>query len=73
LPSHEGKKEGRGASCRFVEALEEHHNLILCIWRVEGGLGSLEQLRNTCWGDSGIIQVLFEFCGIFVDVLQLFE
>jgi hypothetical protein len=44
---------------------------VLCIWGIEGGLGSLEQLRNTCWGDNGIIQVLFEFCDIFVDVLQL--
>ena len=71
MPSHEGKKEGHGASCRFVEDLEERRSPILCIWRIEGGLRSLEQLRNTCWGDSGIIQVLFEFCGIFADVLQL--
>jgi hypothetical protein len=71
LLSREGKKEGHGVSCRFVEALEECRSPILCIWRIEGGLGSLEQLRNTCWGDSGIIQVLFEFYGIFADVLQL--
>jgi len=58
LPSREGKKEGRGASCRFVEALEERQSPILCIWRIEGGLGSLEHLGNTCWGDSGIIQAL---------------
>ena len=69
--SREGKKEGRGVSCRFVEALEEHRSPILCIWRIEGGLGSLEQLENTCWGDNSIIQVLFEFCDIFADVLQL--
>jgi hypothetical protein len=54
-----------------VEALEEHRSPILCIWRIEGGLASLEQVEKTCWGDSGIIQVLFEFCGIFSDVLQL--
>jgi hypothetical protein len=71
LPSREGKKEGCEASCRFVEALEERQSPIMFIWRIEGGLGSLEQLENTCWGDSVIIQVLFEFCGIFADVLQL--
>ena len=44
LPSCEGKKEGHGASCRFMEALEEGRSPILCIWGIEGGLGSSETL-----------------------------